>query len=147
MFAPSLSEGLASAEMQAFMTGFPTLALHVGVTAALLALGGWIYAVLTPWRELTLIRDGNTAAAAAFGGALLGLAIPLAVSLSVSTSSTEILVWGVATLLIQLLAFRLVDALLRGLPERIERGDMAAAVTLVAAKLATALVLAAALTG
>jgi putative membrane protein len=48
---------------------------------------------------------------------------------------------------LQLLAFRIVDAVLTGLPQRIQEGEVSAAVLLVAAKLATALVLAAALTG
>lgn len=83
----------------------------------------------------------------AFSGVLLGLAIPLAVSLSVSTSIKDIVLWGVATVVLQLLAFRLVDMLLTGLPQRIREGEIAAAVLLVGAKLATALILAAALTG
>ena len=86
-------------------------------------------------------------AALAFGGILLGLAVPLAVSLSASTSFRDILIWGVATVALQLLAFRLVDMLLTGLPQRIQQGEIAAAILLVGAKLSTALILAAALTG
>jgi len=48
---------------------------------------------------------------------------------------------------LQLLAFRVVDLLLTGLPQRIREGQIAAAVVLVGAKLATAVVLSAALTG
>jgi putative membrane protein len=47
----------------------------------------------------------------------------------------------------QLLAFRIVDLVLTGLPQRIREGEISAAVLLVSAKLATALILAAALTG
>ena len=83
----------------------------------------------------------------AFSGVLVGLAIPLATSLSVSTSLKDIALWGVATVVLQLLAFRIVDLLLSGLPQRIREGEVAAAVLLVGAKLSTALILAAALTG
>lgn len=145
--SPSFSESLASPEAQAFMTGFPTLVLHASVTVVLLGVGALIYSLLTPWKEVQLIRQGNTAAAVAFGGVLIGLATPLSVSLSVSASAGEILVWGVATLVMQLLAFRLVDVVLTGLPQRIEKNEMSAAIVLVAAKLATALIVAAALTG
>lgn len=138
---------LSSAEIQAFASGFPVMILHVLVTFGLLGLGAAVYAWLTPWKEIRLIREGNAAAAVAFGGVLLGLAIPLAVSLSVSTSARDILVWGVATLVIQLLAFRIVDVILTGLPQRIQDGEISASVLLVAAKLATALILAAALAG
>jgi putative membrane protein len=143
----SLSTVLESAEVQAFATGFPTTLAHLGVTLALLVAGAILYALFTPWREIALIREGNAAAAVAFSGVLVGLAIPLAVSLSASTSLKDIVLWGVATVVLQLLAFRIVDLLLTGLPQRIREGEISAAVLLVGAKLSTALILAAALTG
>lgn len=147
MDSSSLSKVLESAEVQAFATGFPTTMAHLGVTLALMLAGAVIYALFTPWKEIALIREGNAAAAVAFAGVLVGLAIPLAVSLSVSTSIKDIALWGAATVVLQLLAFRLTDMLLTGLPQRIRDGEIAAAVLLVGAKLSTALILAAALTG
>lgn len=143
----TFSDTLTSPEVQAFASGFPVLVLHLAVTFGLLGLGATLYALLTPWKEVALIRQGNAAASVALGGVLLGLAIPLAVSLSVSTTVRDIAIWGVATLVLQLFAFRLVDLILTGLPQRIQQGEIAAAILLVAAKLATALILAAALTG
>ena len=140
-----LSDLLASAEVQAFASGFPTMLLHLAATLGLLVLGAVIYVALTPWKEIELIREGNAAAAVAFAGVLVGLAIPLATSLTASTSLREIGLWGLATVVIQLLAFRIVDMILTGLPQRIRDGEVSAAVLLVGAKLATALVLAAAL--
>ena len=147
MDSSSLAQVLESPEVQAFASGFPTTVLHLAVTLGLLAAGAVIYALLTPWKEITLIREGNAAAAVAFAGVLVGLATPLAVSLSVSTSVRDIVIWGVATIVMQLLAFRVVDMVLTGLPQRIQDGEVPAAVLLVAAKVATALILAAALTG
>lgn len=147
MDAASLNSVLNSPEVQAFASGFPVMVLHLGVTLGLLILGAVVYALLTPWKEIALIRDGNPAAAVAFAGVLIGLAIPLAVSLSVSTSVRDVALWGVATLVLQLLAFRIVDLVLTGLPQRIQDGEIPAAVLLVGAKLATALILSAALTG
>ena len=147
MDSSSLTQVLESPEVQAFASGFPTTVAHLVVTLALLAAGAVIYALLTPWKEITLIREGNAAAAVAFAGVLVGLATPLAVSLSVSTSVRDIIIWGVATVVLQLLAFRVVDLLLTGLPQRIREGEISAAVLLVGAKLSTALILAAALTG
>jgi len=147
MDSSSLSTLLESAEVQAFATGFPTTLAHLGVTLALLAAGAILYALFTPWKEIALIREGNAAAAVAFSGVLIGLAIPLAISLSVSTSLKDITLWGAATVVLQLLAFRIVDLLLTGLPQRIREGEIAAAVLLVGAKLSTAMILAAALTG
>lgn len=147
MSSPSFTDTLTSPEVQAFASGFPVMVLHLGVTFSLLGLGASVYAMLTPWKEIKLIREGNAAAAVAFGGVLLGLAIPLAVSMSVSTTVRDILIWGVATLALQLTAFRIVDMVLTGLPQRIQKGEISAAVLLVAAKLATALITAAALSG
>ena len=147
MDSSSLTQVLESPEVQAFASGFPTTVLHLVVTLGLLAAGAVIYALLTPWKEITLIREGNAAAAVAFAGVLVGLATPLAVSLSVSTSVRDIIIWGVATVVLQLLAFRVVDLILTGLPQRIREGEISAAVLLVGAKLSTALILAAALTG
>lgn len=38
--------------------------------------GGYIF--ITPYREIALIREGNAAAAAGLGGAILGFVLPLA---------------------------------------------------------------------
>lgn len=136
-----------SPEIQAFATGFPLTLLHILVTVIILLVGAAAYVLLTPHKEITLIRDGNTAAAVSLGGVLLGLSIPLAVSLNASTNLIELGLWGVATVLVQLLVFRLVDILLRGLPQRIQEGEMSAAALLVGAKLSTAVIVAAAVSG
>ena len=138
---------IQSPEIQAFATGFPITLLHAGVTVVILFAAAALYILLTPHREITLIREGNAAAAVSLGGVLVGLAIPLAVSLHAATNLIEIALWGAATVMVQLLIFRLVDLVLRGLPRRIQEGEIAAATVLVGAKLATALIIAAAVSG
>jgi putative membrane protein len=138
---------LQSPEIQAFATGFPITLMHAGVTVTMLFAAAALYILLTPHREITLIREGNTAAAVSLGGVLVGLAIPLAISLKASTNLLELGLWGVATTMVQLLIFRLVDLVLHGLPKRIQDDEMAAAAMLVGAKLASAMILAAAVSG
>lgn len=138
---------IQSPEIQAFATGFPVTLMHFGVTVAILFAAAAIYVILTPHKEITLIREGNAAAAVSLGGVLVGLAIPLAVSLKASTTLIELALWGAATVMVQLLIFRLVDIVLHGLPKRIQDGEMAAAAMLVGAKLSTAIILAAAVSG
>lgn len=138
---------IQSPEIQAFAQGFPITLLHAGVTVLILLAAATLYVLLTPHREITLIREGNTAAAVSLGGVLVGLAIPLGVSLNASTNLIEIGLWGVATVVVQLLIFRLVDIVLRGLPRRIQDGEMSAAAMLVGAKLATAIIIGAAVSG
>ncbi|CAN7154358.1 DUF350 domain-containing protein [Phenylobacterium sp. LjRoot219] len=131
-------------ELQAFASGFPVTLLHIFVSVAMLLAAAAIYIVLTPHKEISLVRQGNSAAAVDLGGVLVGLAIPLAFSLKGSTSLADVALWGVATVAVQLLVFRLVDLVLPGLPQRIRDGEMAAAALLVGAKLATAMIVAAA---
>jgi len=143
----AITTPLQSPEIQAFATGFPVTLLHFAVTLAILIAGAAAYIMLTPHKEITLIRQGNASAAVSLGGVLVGLAIPLAISLKASTTLIELSLWGIATVLVQLLIFRLVDLVLHGLPKRINDDEMSAAAMLVGAKLATAIVLAAAVSG
>lgn len=133
-----------SPELQAFASGFPVTLLHIVVSIAMLLTAAAVYIWLTPHKEISLVRAGNSAAAVDLGGVLVGLAIPLAFSLKGSTSLADVALWGVATVAVQLLVFRLVDLVLPGLPQRIRDGEMAAAALLVGAKLATAMIVAAA---
>jgi putative membrane protein len=134
-------------EFQAFATGFPITLLHAAATFVLLIAGCGLYAMLSPHHEIRRIREGDTAAAISFGGLILALAIPLAMSLNASTSLVEVILWGLATVAVQLLAFWLIEKLLAGLPQRVYQGDIAAAGLLAAARLAVAIILAAAVAG
>ena len=134
-------------EIQAFSAGFPATLAHAAVSLILLGVGAVIYALMSPHREIAEIRDGNAAAAISFGGVLLGLAVPLAFSLAASTSIEGLALWGAAIVAVQLLLFRVVDFVLKGLPQRVQEGEAPAAVVLVSAKMACALILAAAVAG
>ena len=138
---------VASPEILAFAAGFPLALLHAGATLLILAAGAALYLVLTPHREITLIREGNPAAALSFAAVLAGLALPLSAAMTASASLLESVMWGAPTVVVQLLVFRIVDLILRGLPERIREGEMAAAILLAGAKFASAVVLAAAVAG
>jgi len=135
------------AVIQSFLAGFPVLLLHLAVTLGMLGLGVTIYHLVTPYHELRLIRNGNTAAALSISGAIVGLAIPLAICMATSVNVWDIVIWGIVTLLIQILAYRIGDALLKDLPTRIENGEMGVAILVVGIKIAIALINAAAVSG
>lgn len=136
-----------SPEFQAFASGFPLVLLHAGVSLALLVVGGLAYAVLSPMGEVRRIREGDAAAAVSFAGVIAGLAMALAASVAASTSVFEVGLWGVVVVALELLAFRIVDLVFAGLPQRVRDGEVAAAGLLVAAKLSVALIFSAALFG
>ena len=144
---PPELQAFASPEVQAFANGFPTALLHAAVSLVLLVAGAMVHAMLTPYKDVQHIREGNAAAAIAFGGVIVGLALALSRSLSASTSIAETAVWGLAVTVVLLLLFRLTDMLLKGLPQRVQDGEVSAAAFLTAAKLAIAIVLSAAVAG
>jgi putative membrane protein len=136
-----------NAVIQSFLAGFPVLVLHVSVTFAMLAAAVFIYIKITPYDEIKLIRDGNTAVAVSLAGAIVGLAVPLAFSMASSISFWEVLIWGPVTLVLQLIAFRVADIVLKDLPKRIMAGEMGPAILLVSIKLGASAINAAAVTG
>ena len=133
--------------IQSFLAGFPVLLLHFAVTMAILALGVTIYHVVTPYHELRLVRSGNTAAAVSLSAAIVGMAIPLSICMATSVSVWDIVIWGIVALLIQILAYRIADALLKDLPTRIESGEMGAAIMVLRVKMSVAVINAAAIAG
>ena len=135
------------AVIDSFLAGFPVLMLHSSLTLAMLVAGTVVYVWITPWDELALIRAGNTAAAVSLGGAIIGLALPLAFAMSVSVGVWDILIWGPVTLVLQVIAYRITDLVLKDIPDRIEAGEMGAAVLMVSIKLAVAAINAAAVSG
>lgn len=131
-----------NAPLNAFVAGFPDFIIQLSVALGLFIASLIIYTVMTPHKELALIRQGNPSASLAYGGVIVGLAIPLGSCLAHSFGLFDLLIWGVVTLLIQILAFRFADIFLRGLPRRIAEGDVAAAVFLMSIKIGLALILA-----
>lgn len=112
--------GLAST-----LSTFPNFLAYFALGGLLTAIFVLLYTNLTPYREIALIRDGNTAAAIALVGALLGFVAPLASVIAHSAGLVELAVWGVVALLVQLGGFLLARMVLPHLPSAIERGNVA----------------------
>lgn len=120
--------------------GVIPMLIHAGVVVAFLVIGVLVYIRLTPYDDLALVREGNMASGISLFSIIVGLAIPLAFCLASTTTIIEVLVWGSFTVALQLLAFKVCDWILNDLPERIERGEMSAALVLLSVKLATAFI-------
>ena len=64
----------------------------------------YLYAVVTPYDDYKLIfEDNNIAAALGFGGAIIGVSIPLYSALVHSVSYMDFAIWGGVAILIQLI--------------------------------------------
>ena len=133
--------------IQSFLSGIPFLLSHFGVTIVMLVVGAFIYIKITSHDEMALIKDGNNAAAVSLSGAILGLAIPLAFCMANSVNVYDIVIWGLVTLVIQLVTFWIIDLWLRDLSRKIEDGQVGTAILLVSVKLAVASINAAAISG
>ena len=136
-----------TAIFDSLMTGLPFLLLHSSVTFLMLGAGLLIYVRITPFDEISLIKNKNNAAAITLGGAIVGFAIPLAASLKTSLNLWDIVIWGVVTLILMLISYRVIDFLVRDLARRVEANEIGPAILLAAIKLAVGLIAAASVAG
>lgn len=125
--------------LDALGSGLPMMLLHLVVTIALLAIGVRVYVAVTPFKERSLLMQGNVAAGTVLGGSVIALALPLAALLATSFTVLDLIVWGVVALVLQLLTLAAVAAVLRGFGGMIERGNVAAGIALAASQIAVAL--------
>ena len=104
-----------------------------------------IYTAITPYREITLIREGNAAAAISLGGAILGYTCPLAQSVAQSGSLVDMLMWSAVALVAQLFAFGTARLILPHLSSDVREGKVAPAILLAAMSISIGIVNAAAM--
>lgn len=112
----------------ASLQGLPAFISYFVLAIVLLAAFIRIYTWITPQDELALIKNDNLAAASAFAGAIIGFSLPLASAIEHSQSIADCAIWGVVALIVQVLTFSVLRFALKELPQRIERGEMAAGV-------------------
>lgn len=120
-------------DFAAFQTGALAFALAFVVAGVFTLVFKVLYQLVTPYRERQLIRQGNVAAALALAGALIGYVLPLASALTNTVSLPEFVVWAALAGLIQIVAFTVVRLVaLPDVKQRIENGEIATAVYLMA---------------
>jgi putative membrane protein len=122
--------------LAASLKGATPFLIYFVAAAALLTIFLAIYAWVTPYRELELIRKGDTAAAVSLSGAMLGFALPLASAIAHSVVVEEMLMWGAISLLVQLAAYLVASRILPDLARRIPEGSVAHGVFLAALSVA-----------
>ena len=115
-------------ELQWLVEAFPNFVRYVVVGFALAGLFLLIYVMITPWREFRLIRAGNTSAAIALIGALLGFCLPLANTIAHSVSLVDVVLWSLVALVVQVIVHVAMRLLLPHLKEAIEADRMSAGI-------------------
>ena len=124
----------------------PAFLSYFAVAIALLAVFFAIYINATPYDEIALIRQGNTAAAVSLSGALLGFAMPVANVIAHSDTLADLAAWGAIAGVVQLLTYLVARFALPHLAEDIPAGKVAPAIFLATLSLTVGLTNAACMT-
>src|SRR5271165_952553 len=102
--------------------------IHFVVAAAVMLLFAVIWLWITPFKEIALIRGGNSAAALSFGGSLVGYAIALAGVIRASSSIWEVVAWSLIALIAQVVGLFIVSRLMHGVTQHIDKGENASGI-------------------
>ena len=100
-------------------------ALHLVAAGLLLFVFFLVYTWVMPFKEITLIRQGNVAAALTLGGALIGFSMTVASGLVHTDALGSFVGWSAAAAVIQLLTYVLVSRLLHMSKQQIEGNNIA----------------------
>jgi putative membrane protein len=131
----------------AFQTGATAFLIAFVAAVAFFVAFKFLYQLVTPYHERDLIRQGNSAAAVALGGALIGYVLPLASALSHTVSLPEFAAWALLAGVIQIASFIVVSRFVyKALAARIEAGEMAAGIYLASISIGVGLLNAACMT-
>ncbi len=99
--------------------------LHLATAVALVMVYFVIYTRMTPYDEVTLIRQGNHAAALSLAGTLIGFSLPIASSLLHTPDYLQFLGWAAGAMLVQILVFQIATRLLSMSKDQIESDNSA----------------------
>jgi len=99
--------------------------LHLGTAAILVMVFFIVYTRITPFDEVLLIRQGNSAAALSLAGALLGFAATIASTLVHTADYIAFAGWAFGALVVQLLVYAVATRLLHMARDQIEADNRA----------------------
>ena len=77
-----------------YLDGVPAFLSYFAIGAGLIVLFCLVYVRLTPHAEFALIKENKPASAIAFGGSLIGFALPLHAAISHAVSLLDCVLWG-----------------------------------------------------
>ncbi len=136
---------MEAVQLEAFQ-GIIDFAKYFVAALGFLAVFCLIYAKVTPYDELKLVREGRVAPAISFGGAMIGFVLPLHSAITHSVSFMDMLLWALVAMVVQILCFSLLRLIFRDLVQQIEDNRPAAATLLAFISIAIGLLNAASMT-
>ena len=123
------------------IAGLINFLVYFSASIVLLAAFLALYTVIVPLHEWKLIREGNTAVATVMAAAMIGFSLPLASAIVNSAGLADM----VMSSLLQLLCFAAMRLLRRDASRALADGDMAEAILLSGASVASGILNAACL--
>ncbi len=112
------------------LQGLDEFLAYFGLCIVFVALFLAIYVRVTPYREIRLIREGNSAAAASLSGSLIGFVLPLASAVEHSVNPYDLAIWATIALVVQLLVYAATRLVLPDIGRDIPAGKVASGVFL-----------------
>lgn len=112
------------------LQGLDEFLVYFGLCIVFVVLFLAIYVRVTPYREIRLIREGNSAAAASLSGALIGFVLPLASAVEHSLNPYDLAIWATIALVVQLLVYAATRLVLPDVGRDIPAGKVASGVFL-----------------
>jgi putative membrane protein len=144
--APTLDDDYSlAASILDSIAGLPVSVAYFGVALLLFAGALALHGAISPQKDFGLLRAGNRAAAVAVGGAMIGLALPLASVLAISGSLLDLVIWGTVALLLQLLAVSVLRRMAPALGSALAQGELASGIFVGALAIAVGILNAAAM--
>jgi len=135
--------------MEAFeplLLGLGNFVIYFGMGLVALLLFKVLYTLFTPYDDWALVKNQNTAAACALGGAIIGFAIALGSAASNSVSMLDFAVWAVVALVAQIVAYFVVRLFMPLISQRIQDNEVPAGIVLGSVSIAIGILNAASMT-
>ena len=131
------------------LAGIPLYFIYAGSAVLFLALFSLVYAKVTPYCEMTEIKENkNVAASVSYAGAMLGFSLQLMSAMNNSISLVDFAIWGGLAMIVQMTGFFFVR--LFAMPrvvERIKNQEISAGVFLAGISISVGLLFGAAMNG
>ena len=107
------------------LPAFANYLIYLGLAGILLTVFFVIYTRVTPFNEVLLIRQGNTAAAFSLGGAIIGFSLTVVSAIMHTAGYVQFIAWAGAALVVQLVAYLVMERCMSMSKEHIESGNVA----------------------
>lgn len=118
----------------------PAFLTYFAIAMAIMAAFLFVYLQVTPYREIALIRECNSAAAISLSGTLIGFALPVANVIENSHNLVDLAIWSIIACAVQIAAYVVARLALPQIARDIPAGKLAPAIFLAALSVSVGLI-------